>query len=78
MPKKVDEETPAAAEPVEAPKLAPAVQVSVREWAIGQAELVGQETALAFAATFGRDTATADELERALAEWRARIVHQEP
>lgn len=67
--------------PIEAPvavTAAPAApQISVREWALSQADTIGLETALAFTAMYGSDTGTAAKLEAALAEMRGRVVHKE-
>lgn len=52
----------------------PPLQISVREWAAGQADRVGMETAAAFVALFGRDTATAEELEHALTAFITRKI----
>jgi hypothetical protein len=60
------------------PAMPAAPQVSVREWALGHADAIGLETALAFVATYGSDTGTPDELESALGAWRSRVVHEEP
>jgi hypothetical protein len=73
MPKEIKE--PAAQIAVTAVAASP--QLSVREWALSQAGLVGMETALAFVSLYAQDTGTADELERALGQMCSRVVHQE-
>jgi len=58
----------------ETPEEQPAPQVSVAEWVAGEAPRVGVETAMAFANTYGHDTATIAELQAALAAFQARVI----
>lgn len=72
-----------AKQPQQAEEVAPEVvevqpesepQIAVLEWATARAAQYGAETVLAFAALFGRDTATAGELESAMAAFVRRPI----
>lgn len=48
--------------------------VSVMEWAWAQRDRIGEETALAFARTYGADTGRPSELAQALAAFCERLA----